>query len=489
MNLRILLISGREALEEAIRSLLRLAIGEESDLTSVESVERAVESLAAESYDVILLEADESEVVAQIQTLREFFTRESIVVLTENSNHDLGLACIRAGAHDYVTLEEISPSFLFRTLRYAVERRNVQQALEASQAQLSQAQKMEAIGRMASGLAHDFRQYIQVIVGNAKILKRRLPEDDEIAGLMDEVAAAGFGANDLVSQVLDFAREGPSTRKQLELNATLQNSRSMVESFGKKKIHIEWELYPESLLVEADPVQLGQVLMNLAINAVDACEEGALVQIRPRRLLLGRRYTDRSVTLDPGHYAVIDVRDTGSGIPDEVKEKLFDPFFTTKPRGKGTGLGLSTVYSIIRSQGGQVVFWTRVGHGTCFSVFLPCPDEITERVAGPVKRPVGLLSLFAPERNMLRHDLERLRCPVREFDDLQVALDWLDREPEGCVIVDHEVVEDFKALDSRFILLTGLLLRDGAEHLKTLDKPFTLAQLARVCRAEHAGPL
>ena len=214
MNLRILLISGREALEEAIRSLLRLAIGEESDLTSVESVERAVESLASESYDVILLEADESEVVAQIQTLREFFTRESIVVLTENSNHDLGLACIRAGAHDYVTLEEISPSFLFRTLRYAVERRNVQQALEASQAQLSQAQKMEAIGRMASGLAHDFRQYIQVIVGNAKILKRRLSEDDESAGLMDEVAAAGFGANDLVSQVLDFAREGPSTRKR-----------------------------------------------------------------------------------------------------------------------------------------------------------------------------------------------------------------------------------------------------------------------------------
>ena len=90
---------------------------------------------------------------------------------------------------------------------------------------------------------------------------------------------------------------------------------------------------------------------------------------------------------------------------------------------------------------------------------------------------------------MLRHDLERLRCPVREFDDLQVALDWLKREHEGCVIVDHEVVEDFSALDSRFILLTGLLLREGAEHLKILDKPFTLAQLARVCRPEHAGPL
>lgn len=487
MNLRILLISGREALEEAIRSLLRLAVGEESDLTSVGSVEEAVRSLSSETFDAILLEAEESEVVAQIQALRDVFTRESIVVLTENSNHDLGLACIRAGAHDYVTLEEISPSFLFRTLRYAVERRNVQQALESSQAQLSQAQKMEAIGRMASGLAHDFRQYIQVIVGNAKILKRQLSGDDESARLMDEVAAAGFGANDLVSQVLDFAREGPSTRKQLELNATLQNSRSMVESFGKKKIRIEWDLCPESLLVEADPVQLGQVLMNLAINAVDACEEGALVQIRTRRLLLSRRYADRSVTLDPGHFAVIDVRDTGSGIPSEVKEKLFDPFFTTKPRGKGTGLGLSTVYSIVRSQGGQVVFWTKVGHGTCFSVFLPCPDQIPERGARSVKRPVGLLSLFAPERNMLRHDLERLRCPVREFDDFQIALDWLNRQPEGCVLVDHEVVDDLNALDSRFILLTGLLLEDPPAHLKVLDKPFSLDQLARVCRLEQAG--
>lgn len=188
MNLRILLISGREALEEVIRSLLRLAIGEEADLTSVDCVGEAAKTFADEVFDVILLEADDSEAVAQVQTLRDIFTRESIVVLRETSDHDLGLACIRAGAHDYVTLEDISPSFLFRTLRYAVERRSVQQALETSRAQLSQAQKMEAIGRMASGLAHDFRQYIQVIVGNAKILKRRVEGDEESKRLMDELS-------------------------------------------------------------------------------------------------------------------------------------------------------------------------------------------------------------------------------------------------------------------------------------------------------------
>lgn len=481
MNLRILLISGREALEEVIRSLLRLAIGEEADLTSVDCVGEAAKTFADEVFDVILLEADDSEAVAQVQTLRDIFTRESIVVLRETSDHDLGLACIRAGAHDYVTLEDISPSFLFRTLRYAVERRSVQQALETSRAQLSQAQKMEAIGRMASGLAHDFRQYIQVIVGNAKILKRRVEGDEESKRLMDEVATAGFGANDLVSQVLDFAREGPATRKQLELNSTLQSRRSMVESFGKK-IRVEWDFSEQGLLVEADPVQLGQVVMNLAINAVDACEESDIVQIRTRRLILGRRYTDRSITLEPGYYAVIDVRDTGSGIPAEVREKLFDPFFTTKPRGKGTGLGLSTVYSIVRSQGGQVAFWTKVGHGTTFSVFLPSPDQITARLARPLKRPVGLLSFSAPERNMLRHDLERLRCPVREFDDLEQARQWLEKEPEGRVLADHSQVENLALLDSRFVLLSGLYLYPGSGDFQVLDKPFNVEALARSCR-------
>jgi signal transduction histidine kinase len=481
MSLRILLISGRDALEEAIRSLLRLAIGEEADLTSVDSVAEAAQTFADETFDIILLEADDGEAVNQVQSLRDLFTRESLVVLTETSNHELGLACIRAGAHDYITLEEISPSFLFRTLRYVVERRSAQEALETSRSQLSQAQKMEAIGRMASGLAHDFRQYIQVIVGNAKILKRRVRGDEENSRLMDEVAAAGFGANDLVSQVLDFAREAPASRKQLELNGTLQNSRSMVESFGKK-IHIEWDLHPQGLLIEADPVQLGQVVMNLAINAVDACQEGDVVQIRTRRLMLGRRYADRRITLESGHYAVIDVRDTGSGIPEEVGEKLFDPFFTTKPRGKGTGLGLSTVYSIVRGQGGQVAFWTKLGHGTSFSVFLPCTDQITARMAQPARRPVGLLSLPAPERNMLRHDLERLRCPVREFDDHSAALEWLEREPEGRVLVDHAVVDDLSQLNSRFTLMTGLYLADHAHGFLVLDKPFNLEALARSCR-------
>lgn len=483
VNLKILLISEREALEEAIRSLLRLAVGEESDLTSITSLSEVSIDHTEEGFDVVLLEAEPT-VVEDVEKLRASFTRESIVVLTENSNHDLGLACIRAGAHDYVTLEDISPAFLFRTLRYAVERRNVQQALEASRAQLSQAQKMEAIGRIASGLAHDFRQYIQVIVGNAKILKRVLSLDEENEKLMDEVATAGFGANTLVSQVLDFAREAPSERKRLELNSVLQNSRSMVESFGKK-IGVEWDFFHEGIVVDVDPVQLGQVVLNLAINAVDACGEGDLVQIRTRRMNLERRYTDRNITLDPGHYAVIDVRDSGSGIPESVREKLFDPFFTTKPRGKGTGLGLSTVYGIVRGLDGRVTFWSKEGHGTCFSVFLPCPDIAQESFPAPVRRPVGLLGFFAPERNMLRQDLERLRCPVREFDELQHALSWLAAGEDRLMLADHEATHDGTSFDERFVLLTRLMMPSEEALFRTLDKPFTLSELAGAIRPRH----
>ena len=476
----ILLVSDRPALADAISSLLKLGLGEEAELASYTSLESALSEADLETSDLMLLEADER-VEDRLERIEKSYFNASVVVITETADHELGLACIGAGAHDYVTLEELSPGSLFRTLRFAIERRKVQQALVRSQAQLSQAQKMEAIGRMASGLAHDFRQYIQVIVGNSKVLQRLAKDNETIAQLVQDIAQAGFGANELVGQVLDFARESPVEMKEVELNKVLQANRAMVESFGKG-IKTSVSVSPYPLPVDGDPVQLGQIILNLAINAVDACDKSGQVSVTTRHLVLHRRYTDQRLVLEPGSYAVLEVQDTGSGIPEEVREQLFDPFFTTKPRGKGTGLGLSTVYTLVRGMDGQVTFWTEMGVGTTFAVFLPSKAPYHEEAIPTLQqRRVGLLASNNLERAMLRQDLKKLGCRVREFDNLERAQNWVSKHKDRNLLIDQKVATDLDKLCPHCILLSPFHVHRQNGRFQVLPKPYSLGQLARIC--------
>lgn len=484
---RIIVVSERPALVQAISSLLELALGEDAEMVSYERMESALQEADLESFDLLLLEADER-VEDRLKRLGNSYYNASVVAITETADHELGLACIGAGAHDYITLEELSPGSLFRTLRFAVERRKVQQALLRSQAQLSQAQKMEAIGRMASGLAHDFRQYIQVIVGNSKVLQRLSRDNETTSQLVQDIAEAGFGANELVGQVLDFAREAPVEMKEIELNQALMAKKAMVESLGKG---IEMRLEPQTaaLPIDGDPVQLGQIILNLAINAVDASDRNGMILIRTRHLALQRTYSDPSVSLERGSYAVLDVMDNGSGIPEEVREKIFDPFFTTKPRGKGTGLGLSTVYTLARGMKGQIAFWTQLEIGTTFSLFLPCKIPLEPARIKPLHQRVGMATSDTSERTLLRAELKRLGCRVREFDTLGKGLAWLKKHKDRCLIVDRRVAGDLSELCANCILLTALHVDAKNPEFEVLNKPYSLDQLATVCRRFASAPV
>ncbi len=484
---RIIVVSERPALVQAISSLLELALGEDAEMVSYERMESALQEADLESFDLLLLEADER-VEDRLKRLGNSYYNASVVAITETADHELGLACIGAGAHDYITLEELSPGSLFRTLRFAVERRKVHQALLRSQAQLSQAQKMEAIGRMASGLAHDFRQYIQVIVGNSKVLQRLSRDNETTSQLVQDIAEAGFGANELVGQVLDFAREAPVEMKEIELNQALMAKKAMVESLGKG---IEMRLEPQTaaLPIDGDPVQLGQIILNLAINAVDASDRNGMILIRTRHLALQRTYSDPSVSLERGSYAVLDVMDNGSGIPEEVREKIFDPFFTTKPRGKGTGLGLSTVYTLARGMKGQIAFWTQLEIGTTFSLFLPCKIPLEPARIKPLHQRVGMATSDTSERTLLRAELKRLGCRVREFDTLGKGLAWLKKHKDRCLIVDRRVAGDLSELCANCILLTALHVDAKNPEFEELNKPYSLDQLATVCRRFASAPV
>ena len=477
LNLKLILVTNREVLADAIKALLHLAIGEESELVAFSDFEQALADAPLSSSDIMLLEADD-DVIQRVEKLRKLFPQGSVIVLTQSTDHDLGLACIRAGAADYVTLEEISPSSLFRTLRFSIERREVQHALQNSQAQLSQAQKMEAIGRMASGLAHDFRQYIQVIVGNSKVLQRLSEDNETITQLVNDISQAGYGANELVSHVLDFAREGPEAKHALELSNVLLANQAMLDSVGKK---IEMKLSPTSevLLIDGDTIQMGQIILNLAINAVDSCSDRGTVQLRTRALKLTRKYSDPSLTLEPGSYALLEVRDTGSGIPKDIRQKLFDPFFTTKPRGQGTGLGLSTVFTLVRGMNGLIAFWSEIGLGTTFTVFLPTSEPLPEVEILPIRRPVALLPSSPTERAFIRHDLQRLRCPVKEFMNLSDAQAWCSLNFERMILVPGEHLGNPWELNNQCLVLSSIYSAPDSKGHSQLSLPYSVAQFAK----------
>ena len=477
---KMVLISSREVLAEAIQSLLHLAVGKAWPLVRFSSFEDALETKnKLDSAELLLVEGT-MELREQLQQLKSSQFQGSVIALTETADHDLGLACIRAGAHDYLTLDELSPASLFKALRFAVERRKAQQALEQSQAQLSQAQKMEAIGRMASGLAHDFRQYIQVIVGNSKVLQRLTEGNQQVEQLVKDIADAGFGASELVGQVLDFARQGPVDMRELELNRTIAAKRAMVESFGKK-IQVQFDLSPYPIQVLGDEVQLGQIVLNLTINAVDACAGSGEVRVCTRQLVLGRRYSDRSISLEPGNYAILEVQDTGSGIDDEVRGKLFDPFFTTKPRGEGTGLGLSTVYTLANALEGRLGLWTQLGRGSTFSLILPCLTEPRPVELQPLKKLVGLLNTNTLERSLLRHDLKQLGCRVIEFSQWQDAAEWSENHAGKPLFIEQELASDLNEIKPNHVVVSGLYIPHP--RINVLRRPYSLAEVAKACQS------
>lgn len=479
LNLKLLLVTQDENLKDVVGSLVRYASNGKSQLDTALGWEACLDLKNLNSYDVILLEGTH-EALTGVELLAELYVRGSLIVLTENADHGLGLACVRAGAHDYISLEEISPGALFRTLRYAVERHRAQQTLESSQSQLAQAQKMEAIGRMASGLAHDFRQFVQVIVGNAKTLKRLTKNDEAISALVEDISNAGYGASELIGQVLGFARSGPATREVLDLNQVVENNRTMVEALSKK-VKVHFECSEEPLTILADTVQLGQILLNLTINAFDA-SNGKPVTVATRRLDLERRYSDRCIDLQPGVYAVLIVSDQGTGIPKDVREKLFDPFFTTKPKGKGTGLGLSTVYTIVNSSKGRLAYWTKEGEGTTFAAFLPIQQEVEQPVPPILARDVCLVLEDRITRVMVHSDLELFGCSVHECQTVEQALRWQDAHPHGLALVDLDSALNYNP-DRNWLYLTGRYSELGEERDNVLLKPYSRQELYEACLA------
>ena len=241
--------------------------------------------------------------------------------------------------------------------------------------QLRQSQKMEAIGRLAGGVAHDFNNLLTVILGYSKLALSRTSRGDFLYEQMDEIRKAGQRASALTTQLLAFSRRQILRPRVLDLNAVVSDMDKMLRRLIGE--HIALVTVPDPALgrVRADPGQIEQVIMNLAVNARDAMAGGGTLTILTLNLDDDDRHARGHPPVPPGPYVVLAVSDTGAGMDEEVKAQIFEPFFTTKGTGKGTGLGLSTVYGIVDQSGGHIRVDTAKGRGTSFGIYLPRVQE------------------------------------------------------------------------------------------------------------------
>jgi two-component system, cell cycle sensor histidine kinase and response regulator CckA len=381
-----------------------------------------------------------------------------------------------------------------------------QKALEAN---FAQSQKMEAVGKLAGGIAHDFNNVLTAIIGFSDLLlQTHRPSDAPYKNIM-AIKSSAHRAADMVSQLLAFSRRQTLQPRVLQLGETLTDLSVMLNRLLGEKIDLKILQGRDLWYVKADPTQLTQVMINLAVNAGDAMPEGGKLSIRTRNISERESQKVDAPGFTVGEYVMIEVEDTGTGMTTEVMAKIFEPFYTTKGIGKGTGLGLSTVYGIVKQTGGFVFPESVIGKGTTFRVYLPrhLADPAEELAAQKVVKKERTRDLTGTGRVLLVEDEDAVRGFAFEalkrqgYEVLQAcsgveALEVLAADDGKIDIVVSDVIMPemdgptlLKTLrrerpDLKFIFMSGYpddAFKNTLEpdtEFAFLQKPFSLAQLA-----------
>jgi two-component system cell cycle sensor histidine kinase/response regulator CckA len=378
------------------------------------------------------------------------------------------------------------------------------------EAQFVEAQKMEVIGHLASGVAHDFNNILAVIMCNSDMATSELDPESPLRNYMEEIRHATERAATLTRQLLVFSSKQTVQPVVLDLNDTVNDLDKMLRRLIDENIVMT--LVPGKNIgrVKADPGYVGQVLMNLVVNARDAMPEGGKLTIATSNTSLDEGYADAHAGVIPGDYVMLSVTDTGTGMTDEVKTRLFEAFFTTKPKGKGTGLGLATCQTIMQQSGGHIGVDSEIGKGTTFRVYFPRveqPLDVVPRQIQPGPLPRGAETLLVVEddpsvRHLARRVLEAQGYNVLSASNGQDAL-HVAREHKGppiCLVVTDVIMplmggkvmsEWLKATypHLKFLFTSGYMDYAMTQHgvlesgVAFLPKPYNPATLARTVRA------
>ena len=390
----------------------------------------------------------------------------------------------------------------------AAERRKTEEALQSSEEQLRQVQKMEAIGTLAGGVAHDFNNLLTTIMGYGQLLAMRLTSNDPALHDTEEILKAATRASMLTRQLLAFSRREVIQPRLVDLNSIVADTGKMLRRLIGESIDLVAVPAEGLWPVKTDTGHIEQVLMNLSVNARDAMPDGGRLTIETSNIALGEVYAGEHIDASPGEYVLLVVSDNGVGMGPETKDRMFEPFFTTKGPGKGTGLGLSTVYGIVRQWGGSIEVYSDPAWGTTFKIYLPRAAGSTERETGsevPAEVPRGSESVLLVEDQdavaaVIRAALQHYGYEVLEARHGGEALSLCERHPGPIPLVVTDVVmpvmggpELAKRLwerwpETRVLFMSGYTERAFSIHAALdprasfLQKPFMPETLARKVR-------
>ena len=437
--LRVLLVEDSDA--DAL--LLDVELRRQGFVPEVQRVETeaSLRTALERPWDVVL--ADYSlprlSAVRALAVVKESAPDLPLIVVSGSVGEEDLVAVMRAGASDYVLKDNLSrlAAAIRRELAEAEANRLRREAervrLEDAgrlELQLVQAQKMEAVGLLAGGVAHDFNNLVTAIRGYGELALRRMEPQSPLRHYVEENVKAGDRAAGLTRQLLAFSRKQLLQPRVLDLRAVVDEVQNLLHRLIGEDIELVTVHAPALGPVRADPVQMEQVLMNLAINARDAMAQGGRLTIETADVDLDQPAVRQGVAVPAGRYVRITVRDTGHGMDAETRARAFEPFFTTKEVGKGTGLGLATVYGIVKQSGGFVWVDSEPGRGTTFEICLPRADAAEEApaplpAASPLPRGAGTLLIVEDEagvRELLQELLESAGYKVLAADRPSVAL-------------------------------------------------------------------
>ena len=353
----------------------------------------SLELLGARRFDLVIVDLalPDSGGLETVERVRDAAQGAAMLVITARDDYATAKGALELGAQDYLVKGEFSFPSLERALRYALDRKELaeQRAQERAERerleeQLRSSQRMESLGRLAGGVAHDFNNVLTIILGHAGMLRDGSASGDDASESVREILRAGERAARLTGQLLAFSRSQPASPKVLQLNDAIGDLERMLSRLLGG--HIELGLHLERRLpnVRVDPGHVEQLLINLAVNARDAMPDGGVLTISTELIVATDAIRRRRPYVAPGPYVYLAVADTGAGMDESVSARAFEPFFTTKKLGEGTGLGLSTVYGIVKQAQGYIWCRSVPGRGTRFDIYLPATTDPVDR--GPQER-------------------------------------------------------------------------------------------------------
>ena len=479
-------------------------------ITHCSRLKEAIASLATGGgYDVALLDLSlpDSKGLPTYLDLRGSAAALPIVILTGYDDERLASEAMQSGAQDYLSKHGLDARHLARTIRYAIERKHWEETVRVREERINRIEKMEAIGRLSGGLAHNFNNILTAIIGNCELLAPLVSSDPKSARSVETMQSSAQRAAALTRQLMAFCRKQPLNAQPMVLDTFARRLEDLVRGVLDPDTTLRVALGASGSAVLADDSQLEQALLNLALNARDAVEDGGVVTLTTGIAEIESAKTGVPDQVPPGSYAVLTIADDGPGITPEILAHIFEPFFTTKEGGKSPGLGLATVHGIIKQHQGFVQVETGPGIGSAFSLYLPRVPAAPPPKARPSERRStrGLETILLVEDEpqicaVLAEALSAHGYRILVASGGEEALFLFEQNATSiqCVVSDvdmpglpgYELAQRLKAIrhEVRIIFISGFAEEQVAPARESglvsafLPKPFSAQTLARTIR-------